>query len=280
MRPMTPDAKALIRAALREDLGREGDLTTKYFVPARKRFTGRIVSREDGVVCGTAIAAEVFRLCDRGCRARIKVKDGGRVRPGQTVMEVYGRRGILTAERTALNFLQRLSGIATLTAQFAARVKGTRAAVFDTRKTTPGWRALEKYAVRCGGGVNHRMGLYDAVMLKDNHWTARGPLERALGALRRRHPKITIEIEADEFFQVERALALGADVVLLDNMKAPALRAAISWIRKTAPKTRIEISGGVNLKTIRALAKLGPDRISVGRITHSAPALDLGLDLD
>jgi nicotinate-nucleotide pyrophosphorylase (carboxylating) len=229
---------------------------------------------------GTEIAARVFRLCDPGCRVKIKVADGQRARARQCVIELKGHRGILAAERTALNFMQHLSGIATVTAEFAARVKGTRAAIFDTRKTTPGWRPLEKYAVRCGGGANHRMGLYDAVMLKDNHWLAGTRLERAVAALRRRHPGVELEIEADTLAQAMRAVALGADVILLDNMRRSALRRAMLWIRKNSPRTKIEVSGGVTLKTVGPLSKLGPDRISIGHLTHSAPALDLALDLD
>jgi len=187
--------------------------------------------------------------------------------------------GVLTAERTALNFLQRLSGIATLTAAFAAQARGTRARILDTRKTIPGWRALEKYAVRCGGGVNHRMGLYDAVMVKDNHWLRPQAFAAAVRRLRRLHPRMSLIMEADEMTQVRRALELGADVVMLDNMPPPRLRQAIAFIRKSSRATQIEVSGRVDIKSVRALARLGPDRISIGRITHSAPALDVGLDL-
>jgi nicotinate-nucleotide pyrophosphorylase (carboxylating) len=270
---------ALIREALREDLGIRGDVTTQLFVPARAQLCGFIRARKPGVICGTKIAASVFRACEPDCRVRILVPDGGRVRRGQAVLEVSGRRGLLTAERTALNFLQRLSGIATLTAAYAAAVRGTKARVLDTRKTLPGWRALEKYAVRCGGGRNHRMGLHDAVMVKDNHWLQPADFDRAVAVLRRRHPRMPLIIEADDLSQVKRGLKLGADVILLDNMPTPLLRQAIKSIHKASPKTLIEISGSVDLRGIRSLAKLGPDRISVGRITHSAPALDLGLDL-
>ncbi|MCX5795767.1 MAG: carboxylating nicotinate-nucleotide diphosphorylase [Elusimicrobia bacterium] len=271
--------ETLIREALREDLGRLGDVTTKLFVPARTRWHGSVRARQAGVICGTRIAAQVFRACDPGCKVRVLVRDGGRVRPGQAVLAVSGGRGLLTAERTALNFLQRLSGVATATSAYVAAVRGTKAAILDTRKTLPGWRALEKYAVRCGGGRNHRMGLYDAVMVKDNHWLKPEAFGEAVRRLRRRHPSLPLIMEADDLRQVRRGLEFGADVILLDNMPRPRLRRAIRFIRKTSPKTLIEVSGGVGLKGLRPLARLGPDRISVGRITHSAPALDLGLDL-
>ncbi|MDE2143487.1 MAG: carboxylating nicotinate-nucleotide diphosphorylase [Elusimicrobia bacterium] len=270
--------RALLRAALREDLGRRGDLTTRLFVPATARFTARVVSREAGVICGLDVAAAAFRACDRGARVRALVRDGARVRPGQVVMTVSGGRGLLTAERTALNFLQRLSGVATLTRRYVDRVKGTRARILDTRKTLPGWRALDKYAVTCGGGVNLRMGLYDAAMVKDNHYLGRR-LEEGARELRRRHPGTPLIVECDSPAQVARALSLKPDVILLDNMPPAVLRREIKRLRAAAPRVKIEISGGVNLNSVRALAKLGPDRISVGRLTHSAPALDLGLDL-
>ncbi len=272
-------AAALIREALREDLGRCGDVTTRLFVPKAARLRGQVRARQAGVVCGTDIARQVMRACDPGCRVRVLVQDGGRVKPGQTVMEVAGGRGLLSAERTALNFLQRLSGIATLTAAYAAAARGTRARILDTRKTLPGWRELEKYAVRCGGGCNHRMGLYDAAMVKDNHWLNPQDFGRAVAELRRRHPRLPLIMEADRLDQVRLALDLGADIILLDNMSRPRLNRAIQLIRRGSPRTLIEVSGGVGLDQVRALAKLGPDRISVGRITHSAPALDLGLDL-
>ena len=210
----------------------------------------------------------------------ILLGDGRAVKPGDTVMRVAGTRALLSAERTALNFLQRLSGVATLTAQYSARLKGTRARIYDTRKTLPGYRELDKYAVRCGGGTNHRMGLYDAALLKDNHWAGGRDVESGVRAARRKYPGLVIEIEAADLSQVERAVAAEADVILLDNMARPLLRRAIALIRKKAPKTEIEISGGVSLATVRALGRLGPDRISVGRLTHSAPALDLSLEID
>jgi nicotinate-nucleotide pyrophosphorylase (carboxylating) len=279
MKRLSPDAyRPLLRAALREDLGRDGDLTTRLFVPAGARFSARVTVREPGVICGLEIAAAAFRACDRRARVRLTARDGARVKAGRTVMIVTGGRGLLTAERTALNFLQRMSGVATLTRLYADRVRGTRARILDTRKTLPGWRALDKYAVACGGGVNHRMGLYDAVMVKDNHYLG-GRLKEGAAALRRVRPRVPLIIECDTPAQATRALALKPDVLLLDNMTPAVLRREIPRLRALAPRVKLEISGGVSLDGVRALARLGPDRISVGRLTHSAPALDIGMDL-
>jgi nicotinate-nucleotide pyrophosphorylase (carboxylating) len=272
-----PDARKLIEAALKEDLGSRGDVTTKLFVPKRARLKGVIAARAAGVICGTELAAAVFKRCDRSAKVRILVKDGRKVRPGQAVMRISGGRGLLTAERTALNFLQRLSGVATLTAEYVRRAPGK---IYDTRKTLPGWRALDKYAVKCGGGINHRMGLHDAVMLKDNHWAAGGDIPRGVRALRRKHPGLPLIIEADTLDQLCRALEFGADVVLLDNMTPSQLKLGLKLVRDLRPRTKTEISGGVNLETVGRLSRLGADRISIGRLTHSAPALDLGLDLE
>jgi nicotinate-nucleotide pyrophosphorylase (carboxylating) len=270
--------RSLLRAALREDLGKAGDLTTLLFVPRSRRVRARVVCRQNGVVCGLDVAAAAFRACAPGARVRALVSDGTRVRAGRTVMTVDGGRGVLTAERTALNFLQRMSGVATLTRAYVDAVRGTHAKILDTRKTLPGWRALDKYAVACGGGVNHRMGLYDAAMVKDNHYFDARFAEGAR-LLRLRHPKAALIIECDDLAQAARALALSPDVILLDNMSPKVLRGAIRRLRAIAPRVKLEISGGVSLDTVRALAKLGPDRISIGRLTHSAPALDLALDL-
>ncbi|MFA6317700.1 MAG: nicotinate-nucleotide diphosphorylase [Elusimicrobiota bacterium] len=294
-----PEVRDLVRRALAEDLGKKGDVTTLLFVPKGARVSGRIIIKAPGVLCGTAAAAEAFRQADRSVRVRVLKRDGLRVRPGQAVMSVSGGRGILTAERTALNILQHLSGVATATAEYAARVKGTRARIFDTRKTLPGLRRLDKYAVLCGGGRNHRMGLHDAILLKDNHWAcgkvsrpSAGPcgdiasgacgsgLLAAAAKARRRYPRMVLEIEAADLAQVRLALAARPDIILLDNMGRPMLKKAIRLIRTTRPSTQVEISGGVSLATVAGLAKLGPDRISVGRITHSAPALDMSLELD
>ncbi len=279
MRRLRPAAwRALLRMALEEDLGRAGDVTTRCFVPGGTRLSFRVVSREAGVICGLEIAAAAFKACDPRARVTLLARDGARVRRGQAVMAVRGGRGLLTAERTALNFLQRMSGVATMTRRFVDRVKGTRARILDTRKTIPGWRALDKYAVACGGGLNHRCGLFDAAMVKDNHY-AGGGLEAGVARLRRAHPRMPLIIECDSPAQVTRALELKPDVLLLDNLRGLRLRREIRRVRALAPRVKIEVSGGVGLDEVRALAKLGPDRISIGRLTHSARALDLGLDL-
>jgi len=269
--------RPLLRAALEEDLGRAGDVTTRFFVPANARLEFRVVSREAGVICGLELAAAAFKACDPRARVTLLARDGARVRPGGAVMSVKGGRGLLTAERTALNFLQRMSGVATLTRRFVDRVRGTRAKILDTRKTLPGWRALDKYAVACGGGWNHRLGLYDAAMIKDNHYG--GDLAKGAAKLRRAFPGMPLIVECDTPAQATRALTLRPSVILLDNMRGPRLRREIRRIRSLAPRVKIEVSGGVDLKSVRALARSGPDRISIGRLTHSAPALDLGLDL-
>lgn len=270
---------ALIRAALREDLGSRGDVTTRFFVPKGQRLRGEIVAKQAGVVSGVEIAKKVFEVVDRRAKVTVLRKDGSRVKPGDAVMKVDGGPAVLTAERTALNFLQRMSGVATLTAAYAGKLKGSRTKVLDTRKTLPGWRELDKYAVACGGGVNHRIGLFDAVLAKDNHWASGVDIEAAVKAARKKYPGITVELEAEDMSQVERALAAKADIILLDNMTPAELRRAIARIRAAAPKTEIEISGRVSLETIGALGRLNADWISVGRITHSAPALDLSLEI-
>ena len=269
--------KALLRAALAEDIG-SGDVTSRYFVSPGLRHSAEIVTREPGVVCGLEIAAAAFKACEPRAKVRLLARDGERVKAGRALLAVTGGRGVLTAERTALNFLQRMSGVATLTREFVDRVRGTRAKILDTRKTLPGWRLLDKYAVVCGGGVNLRMGLYDAAMVKDNHY-AGGRLEDGVRRLRRERPGVPLIIECDSPAQATRAAALRPEVILLDNMRGATLRREIARLRRLAPRVLIEVSGGVGLDDVRALAKLGPDRISIGRITHSAPALDLGLDL-
>jgi nicotinate-nucleotide pyrophosphorylase (carboxylating) len=274
---LTADVRALIKAAIKEDLGRAGDLTSNFFVPARTTLKGRIIVKQPGIVAGLQVAEEVFRL--RGCRTRRLRKDGSPVAPGRAILEVSGGRALLTAERTALNFLQRMSGVATLTKLYVRETRGTRARIYDTRKTLPGWRVLDKYAVLCGGGRNHRMGLYDAVLVKDNHWAAGMDVVAQVRAVRKKHPRCLVELEAADLAQVERALRAKPDVILLDNMGIPLLKKAIRMIRSRS-KTEIEISGGVDLTTVRKLARLDPDRISVGRLTHSAPALDMSLEIE
>ncbi|MFC7336002.1 carboxylating nicotinate-nucleotide diphosphorylase [Haloferula chungangensis] len=271
----------MIDAALAEDIG-AGDLTSEYFVPADRRIRGFIVAREDGCLSGVEIALEVFRRVDPQIALQSMVSDGSRVGKGAHVISVEGSaRGILTAERTALNFLQRLSGVATATRRFVDEVAGTSARILDTRKTTPGWRWLEKQAVVHGGGTNHRMGLYDRVMVKDNHLVAEHDPEELQAAIRRlktEHPGVEVELEADRLEQVKSFLGfVGVDHILLDNMSLAELREAVE-MRGGRTRPRLEASGGVNMETVKGIAKTGVDFVSVGAITHSAVALDLALD--
>lgn len=268
----------LIKESLREDLGKNGDLTTRFFVPPNSKISGSIILKADGVICGTEIARQVFQKVDPSARFKIIIQDGQYAKSGQKIAQINGSPKILTAERTALNFLQHLSGIATLTRQFVEQTRQTKVKIYDTRKTLPGWRLLEKYAVRCGGGKNHRIGLYDMVLLKDNHWEF-GSLKSGLSRLKKKYPKIPVEIEADRLSRVQAALILKPDMILLDNMTSDQIKNAIQMIRASSKKIQIEISGGVNLQNVRALAQLGPNRISIGRITHSAGALDMSLEV-
>ena len=269
---------ALVREALDED-GAFNDLTTIATVVSERRARAALVARESGVVCGVALAVDAFRLLDPKVAIRIDVEDGMKVSAGSSVMFVNGNaRALLSAERVALNFLQRLSGIASLTAQFVAAVEGTGAKILDTRKTTPGWRRLEKYAVVAGGGFNHRLDLATAVLIKDNHLSALdGDIAMAVHRARELAPTVKIEVECDNLEQVERALAAAADIIMLDNMPIDDMQAAVKFVRRRAI---LEASGGVNLTTVRAIAETGVDWISVGALTHSAPAMDLGLDFD
>jgi nicotinate-nucleotide pyrophosphorylase (carboxylating) len=282
MIPFPLDADDLghrVRAALDEDAAFH-DVSTLATVLSDRHVRAVLVARRDGVIAGTPLAAEAFRQLDPRVAVRIDRPDGSRVRAGDVVLDLNGHaRGLLSAERVALNFLQRLSGVATLTARFVDAVQGTGTHILDTRKTTPGWRRLEKYAVRCGGGENHRLDLCSGVLIKDNHLAAIGgevglAVERARGIAA---PGTLVQVECDTLAQVDAALAAGADSVLLDNMPLDVLREATARCRDRAIT---EASGGVSLDTVRAIAECGVDRISVGALTHSAPALDLALDFD
>lgn len=271
----------LIMMALKEDIG-EGDVTSAYFIPEEKMARAFLSVRHEGVVSGVSIAEKVFSEVDPSLVVQVLVEDGSRVSEGAVLMMIEGKaRSILTAERTALNFLQRLSGVASITARYVAAVKHTRAKILDTRKTTPGYRTLEKKAVLDGGGTNHRMGLYDRAMVKDNHLVSDGGLESlqaAIRLLKSEKPHVEVELEADRLDQVADFLALeGVDYILLDNMPLDDLRKAVK-MREKNPRIRLEASGGVNLATVREIAETGVDFISVGALTHSAPALDIGLD--
>ncbi|TAL01066.1 MAG: carboxylating nicotinate-nucleotide diphosphorylase [Rhodospirillaceae bacterium] len=275
----TAEIDDVVTRALAEDLGAAGDITTAATVPADRHIQATIVARKTGVIAGLDIAAHAFQTVDPAIGARALIADGAAVAPGTWVMELKGpARGILTAERVALNFLGHLSGVATATAEIAHAIAHTTARVCCTRKTTPGLRALEKYAVRCGGGVNHRLGLYDGVLIKDNHIAAAGGISRALKAARKAvDGVIKIEIEVDTLAQLDEVLAIGADVILLDNMDAATLREAV---RRVNGRAVTEASGSITKTTAPAIAEAGVDFLSAGWITHSAPCLDLGLDFD
>jgi nicotinate-nucleotide pyrophosphorylase (carboxylating) len=277
-----PEAvRAAVARALSEDLGPEGDVTSAL-VPEGVRAHFALRARDDGVLAGRACASEAFRSVGPGLELVWHASDGDALAAGETVLEVTGAlRPILTAERTALNFLGRLSGVASLTARFvaAAHEANPTVEVLDTRKTTPGLRALEKAAVRAGGGTSHRAGLSEAVLVKDNH-LAGTSITRAVQRARALWPGKVVEIECDSLTQVEEAARAGADALLLDNMDPATVKEAVALAQRDAPAPVVtEVSGGVSLATIGAYAAAGPDRISVGALTHSAPALDLGLDL-
>lgn len=270
---------ACVRSALEED-GAFHDVTTIATVFSDRRSRAHVVARQDGVVAGVAFAIEAFHLLDGKASIRVDAEDGARVRKGDSILCLSAHaRGLLSAERVALNFLQRLSGIATLTARYVAAVKGTKARILDTRKTTPGWRALEKYAVRAGGGTNHRMDLATSVLIKDNHLAAVDG-DIAVAVRRSREllpPGAKVEVECDSIEQVEAAVAAGAEIILLDNMPPDLMRRCVELVQGRAI---LEASGGVNLESVRAIAESGVDHISIGALTHSAPAMNVALDFE
>jgi nicotinate-nucleotide pyrophosphorylase (carboxylating) len=269
------DLESFVRLTLAEDLNGGGDITSEAVIPADARFAGAMDSRDPIVVAGLEIAAAFFRALDPEVAIELLVADGQKVAAGTDLMRLRGRaRAMLTAERSALNTVQHLSGIATLTRRYVDAIKGTRATLLDTRKTIPGLRHLEKYATRMGGAANHRMGLWDAAMIKDNHVAVAGGVAEAVR--RARQAGIAeIIVEVDRVDQIEPALAAGATRLLLDNMDPPTLRGAVTLVGGRVPT---EASGGVRLETVRAIAETGVDFISIGRITQSAPAADIGLD--
>ena len=278
---MSPSSIDTIRRALAEDIG-AGDITSECFIPAGHHSTARIIAKESATLAGTEAAAEVFRLADPAITIALHKSEGDRIAPGDLILIATGpTRALLSAERTALNFLQRLSGIATLTRRFVDAVSGTKAVILDTRKTTPGLREFERLAVRAGGGVNHRFGLFDRVLAKDNHLAITGDaagLQRAIDEAKKRAPDILIEIEADTLDQVLLLCALrGVDIILLDNMSNDQLRDAVGIRGDKA--IALEASGGVNLDTVAAIAATGIDQISVGALTHSARAIDLSMEI-
>ena len=266
-----------VKATLAEDLGLAGDITTDPIIAADAQGEAAIVAREPGVIAGLDLAEAAFKTLDPQAEFTRAVKDGGKIETGDIIAKVRGRtRALLTGERTALNFLCHLSGIATLTAAYVAKVAGTEARIACTRKTTPGLRAFEKFAVRCGGGVNHRFGLYDAVLVKDNHIAAAGGIEAALRLLRARSGHLVkIEVEVDTLTQLEEALRFDVDAVLLDNMDTDTLKKAVALAKG---RVLTEASGGVSLETVAEVAATGVDLISIGALTHSPRSLDSSLD--
>ena len=276
------EIRTAVKSALAEDIGR-GDVTTLATVPKALAFRAVLRAREPLVVAGLEFAKAAFLQLSSSVRVEYLVHDGTHVGRGDRLLRLTGpARAILTAERVALNYVQHLSGIATLTAQFVAALKGTRAQILDTRKTTPGWRRFEKYAVACGGGKNHRFGLFDLVLIKDNHLAALqaekpNAVAAAIQRARKRYPRLKVEVEADTLEQAAQAVEAGADILLLDNMTPAQLRQAVKIAKGRA---QTEASGGVRLDTVRAIADSGVDFISVGALTHSARAVDIGLDFE
>ena len=274
----------LIGLALSEDLGETGDITSRAFIPEASRSKARIVAREDCIASGLEVALEVFRRVDPTLEVTLRCAEGDLVAEASSLIDLYGSsRSILSGERTALNFLGRLCGIATQARRYADAVAGTKAVLLDTRKTTPGWRLLEKTAVKHGGCMNHRMGLFDAALVKDNHLAALGDLALlppVITQLRADHPGLPIEIEADTLDQTEQLLGMTEiDVILLDNMSPELMRKAVALRDAKAPEVLLEASGGVTLGKLPEIAATGIDRISVGALTHSAPHADLSLEI-
>ncbi len=281
MRSLIHDASVLrlVHIALAEDIG-DGDITSEAILEPSIYARATLVANTDGVVCGLPVAALVFRTHDPDTRVEELVEEGTFVTRGTQIAHVYGSaRSLLAAERTALNFLQRMSGVATLTHQYVERVRGTNARILDTRKTIPAWRLLDKYACRIGGAENHRLGLYDMVLIKDNHIAAAGSIEAALRAVQQHWAelRVHIELEVQSFDQLEQALQVGGfHRIMLDNFSIDELRSAVDMI---GGRYQTEASGGVRLETVRAVAETGVDFISVGALTHSAPALDIAMEI-
>lgn len=278
---ISPAVSSLLRLALKEDLGAgDGlkaalDITTRATVASKSVSKAALVAKEPLVLAGVPFVKEIFRILDKKVRFRVFFKEGQRVGKNAVLAEIRGNsRAILSGERTALNLLQRMCGIATLTSAFVEQTRGTGARVFDTRKTAPGMRELDKYAVRTGGGSNHRMGLWDSVLVKDNHIAAAGGVARAVGLVRKRHPKLPVQVEVRTFRELREALDAGADVVMLDNMGVARTKRAVEI---TAGRALLEASGNVTLRNVRSVALTGVDMISAGALTHSAPASDISL---
>jgi nicotinate-nucleotide pyrophosphorylase (carboxylating) len=282
MKLSATEIRAAVKAALAEDIG-SGDATTLATVPPNLTARAVVRAREPLVVAGTKFVEVAFRELSKKVKIQKVLRDGRHAKAGDVLLKISGpARPILTAERVALNFIQRLSGVATLTSKFVTAVHSTGTQILDTRKTTPGWRRFEKYAVACGGGTNYRIGLFDMVLIKDNHLAALrnakpNAIAAAISRARKKYPRLKIEVEADTLSQVRQALDAGAEIILLDNMSLSQLRQAVKMAKGNA---KTEASGGVNLQTVRAIAQTGVDFISVGALTHSARAVDIALDFE
>lgn len=281
------DFDSMIEEALDED-GARKDVTTQALIPGKLTCEADVVAKECGVVCGLSLACRICEVFDERLKLCVEVEDATSIEPGQKIATCRGpASSLLTAERVMLNFLQRLSGVATLTRQYVKAVQGTGADILDTRKTTPGWRRLEKYAVRCGGGVNHRMGLHDMVLIKDNHLRLRercgkrSSIEEAIEIARQSTEDISIEVEVESLAQLEEALRAAPDYVLLDNMSPNEVRQAVELTQgsSASPGPQLEASGAIGLENVRAYGEAGVDRISIGALTHSAAALDISLNI-
>jgi nicotinate-nucleotide pyrophosphorylase (carboxylating) len=267
----------IVKIALEEDLG-SGDITSNLIIPEKQKRQAIIITNESGVIAGLEVVKSVFKQVDPGLMFKPLVSDGDKVRPNQKVALIRGKiKSILAGERTALNFLQKLSGIATLTGEFVGKIKGTRAKILDTRKTTPGLRLLEKHAVKKGGGKNHRLGLYDMILIKDNHIEAAGSISLAIRQALRNRKGLKIEVETRNLEEIKQALNFKIDRIMLDNFKPGDLKKAVQLIRSKNKKVEIEASGRVNLHNVRKIALSGVDYISVGALTHSAKSLDFSL---
>jgi len=276
--------RKLIKNSLQEDIGK-GDLTTQFIVPANQKSKALIFSKSEGILAGLPVAILTFKLLNSKVKYKIFKKDGAKIKRDDKILEIYGKTtAILSVERTALNFLQHLSGIATLTSEYVRQIKSTPVKISDTRKTTPLWRDLEKYAVKIGGGTNHRFGLDDMILIKDNHIKATGSITKAIKLARQKNKrKVQIEVETKNLWEVKETLQAGVGFIMLDNFTPKNLKAAVRTIRafekKNKKRIKIEASGNVNLKNVKKIALTGVDLISVGKLTHSAPALDFSLTI-
>ena len=282
------NSRQLIMSALQEDV-RKGDITTNLIIPQNTKGKGIIIAKEDGVLAGIKIVEQVFKILDPKIKFKYLVNDGESFKKGATICRFEGKlSAILTGERTALNFLARLSGIATLTSKFVEKVKGTKVKILDTRKTTPLLRELEKYAVKCGGGHNHRMGLWDMILIKDNHIKAAGGIKEAMSKIKYQNSNTKIEIEVKNLRELDEALKCPIDIIMLDNMSIKEIKSCRDTIYRVRRNVgtnsiraiKIEVSGGVNLNNVCQIAKTGVDYISVGALTHSAPGIDFSLGIE